>query len=158
MEQNQSKICQHCHNKFSITKEELSLYKKVDIELPTICFFCRVKLHLSFWMFGKFRKGKSDLSGESLITVLPKKNRYPIYTLHEWHSDNGKRWIMRQIITQINLFLSNYKNYKRKFLIRIKMVQIIRIVIGVMMFGIQKIAIYLVQWKFVKIYTILIEI
>jgi len=37
-------------------------------------------------MFGKFRKGKSDLSGESLITVLP-ESRYPIYTLTEWHSD-----------------------------------------------------------------------
>jgi hypothetical protein len=81
------KNCQHCKNKFTISEGELSLYKKVDIELPIICFFCRVKLHLSFWMFGKFRKGKSDLSGESLITVLPEKNRYPIYTLHEWHSD-----------------------------------------------------------------------
>ncbi len=55
--------------------------------MPTLCFFCREKLYLSFWMFGKFRKGKSDLSGENLITVLPEKNRYPIYTLHEWYSD-----------------------------------------------------------------------
>ncbi|MDD5721435.1 MAG: hypothetical protein PHT16_03250 [Candidatus Pacebacteria bacterium] len=83
----QHKICEHCQQDFTITEEELSLYKKVDIELPTLCFFCRVKLHLSFWMFGKFRKGKSDLSGESLITVLPEKSRYPIYTLNEWYSD-----------------------------------------------------------------------
>ena len=83
----QSKICKHCGKDFTINKEELSLYEKVDVELPTLCFFCRVRLHFSFWMFGKFRKGKSDLSGESLITVLPEKNRYPIYTLHEWHSD-----------------------------------------------------------------------
>ncbi|MFA6324674.1 MAG: hypothetical protein WCX46_00355 [Candidatus Paceibacterota bacterium] len=83
----ESRICEHCKKDFSINQEELSLYKKVGIELPTICFFCRVKLHLSFWLFGKFRKCKSDLSGESLITVLPEKSRYPIYTLHEWHSD-----------------------------------------------------------------------
>ncbi len=82
-----NKICEHCGENFTISEGELALYKKVDIELPTLCFFCRVKLHLSFWMFGKFRKGKSDLSGENLITVLPEKNRYPIYTLHEWHSD-----------------------------------------------------------------------
>ena len=63
------------------------MYEKVGIELPTICFFCRVKQHLAFWPFGKFRKGKSDLSGESLITVLPEKSRYPIYILNEWHSD-----------------------------------------------------------------------
>jgi len=82
-----SKTCEYCNRDFKISEEEFSLYKKVDIELPTLCFFCRVKLHFSFWLFGKFRKGKSDLSGESLITVLPEKNRYPIYTLHEWHSD-----------------------------------------------------------------------
>ena len=57
--------------------------------MPTLCFFCRIKLHFSFWLFGKFRKGTSDLSGENLITVLPEKTRYPIYTLTEWHSD---RW------------------------------------------------------------------
>ena len=83
----ETKICEHCKQNFLITEEELSLYEKVEIELPTLCFFCRVKLHLSFWMFGKFRKGKSDLSGDSLITVLPENARYPIYTLAEWHSD-----------------------------------------------------------------------
>jgi len=82
-----SKICEHCKQNFTIKEEELTLYEKVGIELPTICFFCRIKLHLSFWMFGKFRKIKSDLSGKNLITVLPEKNRYPIYTLTEWHSD-----------------------------------------------------------------------
>src|SRR3989344_6437708 len=85
--QKQNRICEHCKQNFIISEEELVLYKKVDIELPTLCNFCRIKLHLSFWMFGKFRKGKSDLSGESLITVLPEKNRYPIYTQTEWYSD-----------------------------------------------------------------------
>ncbi|MFA5773382.1 MAG: hypothetical protein WC908_01775 [Candidatus Paceibacterota bacterium] len=81
------KVCEHCKKEFSITKDKLSMYEKVDIELPTLCFFCRIKLHLSFWLFGKFRKGVSDLSGDSLITTFPEKNRYPIYTLTEWHSD-----------------------------------------------------------------------
>src|SRR3989338_5274543 len=83
----ESKNCEHCGENFEISEGELVMYEKVGIELPTLCFFCRIKLHLSFWMFGKFRKGTSDLSGESLITVLPEKNRYPIYTQHEWFSD-----------------------------------------------------------------------
>ena len=83
----EAKICVDCKKEFEINSGDLNLYEKVDIELPTLCFFCLIKLHLSFWMFGKFRKGKSDLSGKSLITVLPEINRYPIYTLHEWHSD-----------------------------------------------------------------------
>jgi len=84
----ETKNCVDCKKNFSINEGELNMYKKVGIELPTLCFFCRIKLHLSFWMFGKFRKGKSDLSKGSLITVLPEKTRYPIYTLNEWHSDN----------------------------------------------------------------------
>ena len=87
IQQQKNRLCEHCGNEFTITDGELSLYKKNDIELPMQCFFCRIKLYLSFWMFGKFRKGKSDLSGEGLITVLPEKNRYPIYTLTEWYSD-----------------------------------------------------------------------
>lgn len=79
--------CEHCNKDFTISKEEFLMYEKVGIELPVICFYCRAKLHLSFWLFGKFRKGKSDLSGENLITVLPDNARYPIYTLHEWYGD-----------------------------------------------------------------------
>lgn len=83
----QTKNCEHCRQNFSISEGELNLYEKVGLELPTLCFFCRIKLQLSFWIFGKFRKGTSDLSGDSLITILPQNSRYPIYTLNEWHSD-----------------------------------------------------------------------
>ena len=86
-----NKTCEHCGSEFLITEGELSLYKKVGIELPTICFFCRVKQHLAFWMFGKFRKGKSDLSGESLITVLP-KDSVPEY-VRGYPGRLGIRWV-----------------------------------------------------------------
>ncbi len=85
--QNKKRICEHCGKNFTISEDELRMYEKVGIELPVICFLCRMKIHLSFWLFGKFRKGKSALSGENLITVLPENSRYPIYKLNEWHSD-----------------------------------------------------------------------
>jgi len=81
------KLCEYCKEEFVITDIELSLSKKINLEISTICSSCLLKQQLSFWLFGKFRKGKSDLSGESLITVLSDKNRYPIYTSHEWFSD-----------------------------------------------------------------------
>ncbi len=87
LETQTTKVCEHCNATFNITNEELLLYEKVGILPSTLCFLCRVKSHISFWPFGKFRKGKSDLSSENLITVLPEKARYPIYTLSEWHSD-----------------------------------------------------------------------
>ncbi len=80
--------CEHCNKEFIISSGEMSMYEKVGIELPIQCFSCRIKQLLSFWSFGKFRRGTSDLSGENLITVLPENSRYPIYTLHEWYSDS----------------------------------------------------------------------
>ncbi|MFA6177579.1 MAG: hypothetical protein WC694_01635 [Candidatus Paceibacterota bacterium] len=110
----QTRVCEHCKRDFLITEEELSLYKKVDIELPTLCFFCRVKLHLSFWMFGKFRRGKSDLSGESLITVLPEKTRYPIYTLNEWYSDKWDAMDYGADYDEKKLFFEQLQNLQEK--------------------------------------------
>ncbi len=89
MSQTEQKIrtCKHCKADFSIQPGEFSLYEKTGAELPEICADCRLKQHFAFWLFGRFRKGKSDLSGENLITVLPEENRYPIYKLKEWHGD-----------------------------------------------------------------------
>lgn len=81
------KECLYCRSKFEITSTERDLYNKIDIVEPDICVYCRWKQHMAFWPFGKFRIGKSDLSGEKLITVLPENPRYPIYTSKEWWSD-----------------------------------------------------------------------
>ncbi len=84
---NQTKVCVDCKNEFEIDSGDLGLYEKIELSIPAQCFLCRIKQHFAFVIFGKFRKGKSDLSGESLITVLPEKSRYPIYKSHEWWSD-----------------------------------------------------------------------
>ena len=83
----ESRICEHCKKDFIITDSEKSLSDKIGLELPRMCSICLLRQHLSFWYFGKFRKINSDFSGENIITVLPEINRYPIYSLKEWHSD-----------------------------------------------------------------------
>lgn len=87
IENHLNKICADCNKGFVIDSGDLLLYEKVGLEIPDQCFECRIKQHFAFVVFGKFRKGKSDLSGENLITVLPEKSRYPIYKSHEWWSD-----------------------------------------------------------------------
>lgn len=82
-----NKTCNHCQKEFTITEEELGMYGKVGIEIPEICFKCRVGQQFAFWPFGKFRVGKSDYSGEQIITTYPENPRFPIYTNKEWHSD-----------------------------------------------------------------------
>lgn len=34
--------CEHCGQNFEITEGELDLYKKVDIELPILFFYCKL--------------------------------------------------------------------------------------------------------------------
>ncbi|MFA6515363.1 MAG: hypothetical protein WCT42_03840 [Candidatus Paceibacterota bacterium] len=106
--------CEHCNKKFTISNEEMSMYEKVDIELPTLCFPCRLKRHFSFFMFGKFRKGFSDLSKETIFTVLPKNNRYPIYTLKEWHSDKWDAMNYGQDYNSSRLFFEQLKELQEK--------------------------------------------
>lgn len=79
--------CRVCQVQFQIPDEDKSLYQKLDVSFPRECFKCRIEHLYGFWLFGKFRKGKSDLSGKDLITTLPENARYPIYTYQEWYSD-----------------------------------------------------------------------
>lgn len=84
----ENKTCVDCKKEFTIDSGDLVLYEKVGLKIPEQCFECRVKQYFIFSIFGKFRKGVSDLSGESLITVFPNNPRYPIYKSHEWWSDS----------------------------------------------------------------------
>src|SRR3989344_724732 len=82
-----TKNCADCKNEFTIDSGDFILYQKIGLKIPEQCFFCRLKQYSAFWVFGKFRKGVSDLSGKSLITVMPANARYPIYKAKEWWSD-----------------------------------------------------------------------
>ena len=82
-----NKTCSDCKKSFTIDSGDLILYEKVGLKIPNKCFDCRIKQRAIFSVFGKFRKGKSDLSGEDLITLFPKDPRFPIYKSHEWFSD-----------------------------------------------------------------------
>src|SRR3989338_3931570 len=65
---------------------------------------------------------------------------------------------MRKTMMMAVPFLNNCKNYRKKFLIRIKTALKIPIATGATMFGTLKIATYLVRRRNVKIFFIPIEI
>jgi len=109
-----SATCTDCKEEFVITQDEFTLYEKVGILPSNQCFACRMKQILSFWVFGKFRKGKSDLSGESLITILPENTRYPIYTVKEWYSDKWEAVDYGQDYDSQKTFLEQLKNLQEK--------------------------------------------
>jgi hypothetical protein len=109
-----SKTCVDCKNEFVVDSGDLLLYEKVGLKIPEQCFFCRFKQYFAFWAFGKFRKGISDLSGESLITVLPTKPRYPIYKSHEWWSDTWDPFSFGQDYDSKRSFFEQLKELQEK--------------------------------------------
>ncbi|HLC82807.1 MAG TPA: hypothetical protein VJI69_03185 [Bacteroidia bacterium] len=90
------------------------MYEKINLIIPTICVQCRWKQHMAFWPFGKFRIGKSDLSGEKLITVLPENPRYPIYTSKEWYSDAWDAFDYGQDYDPTRPFFEQLKELQQK--------------------------------------------
>ena len=109
-----TRVCEHCQQNFTISDEELALYKKVGLKVPGLCCECRWKKYLSFAPFGKFRKGKSDLSGENFITVLPVNARFPIYASHEWWGDGWDPISFGQEYNSQKSFFTQLKELQEK--------------------------------------------
>mgnify|MGYP003418631156 FL=1 len=109
-----SKTCAYCGTDFTITDAELLMYEKVSVVIPEICVQCRFKQHMAFWPFGKFRKATSDLSGTSLITMLPANSRYPIYTYTEWLSDAWDPMEYSQEYDEHRSFFDQMKDLQEK--------------------------------------------
>ena len=85
--QKETKNCQNCKKDFVIETEDIPYYERLDLPLPERCPYCRWKYLLAFWVFGKFRIGKSALSGKRIITVIPESAPFPIYEREEFVSD-----------------------------------------------------------------------
>jgi len=113
--QNQiNKVCVDCNKEFTIDSGDLVLYEKIGLEIPNNCFFCRLKHHLGFSIFGKFRRGKSDLSGENLITILPNHAKYPIYKSNEWWGDGWDAMDYGQDYDSTRPFFEQLKELQNK--------------------------------------------
>lgn len=84
---NSVRACEKCNNDFAILADDIPFYEGMDLPLPVICPQCRFKYLLAFWVFGRFRIGKSALSGKNIITVFPESVPFPIYDRTEFVSD-----------------------------------------------------------------------
>ena len=83
----ETKNCQACGKSFTFSDEAARLYGEHDLPMPVNCERCRMKHLLSLWIFGRFRKTSSALSGKPVITVLPSDVPFPIYDKTEFISD-----------------------------------------------------------------------
>lgn len=79
--------CRECGVLFTLTIEDMNLLSAVGINNSLECTECIWKKILSLFVFGRFRKTKSALSGKSIITNFPESTQFPLYEKSEWNSD-----------------------------------------------------------------------
>src|SRR3989344_6034454 len=80
-------LCATCGREFKYNPGLADILKQFDVATPSECPFCIWKHLLAFWVFGKFRKTTSALSGTSIITTFPESVPFPLYDHEEWISD-----------------------------------------------------------------------
>ena len=83
----ETKTCQNCKAELVIDLEDKKFLDRFEIPEPEICPRCVTKNLFSFFLFGKFRKTKSALSGKPIITAFSEDNKFPLYARDEWVSD-----------------------------------------------------------------------
>lgn len=110
----ETKNCQNCKSQFIIEPDDYIFYERIGIPEPDICLRCRWQHLLSFWVFGKFRKAESGLSGKSIITNLPSDVRFPIYEQSEWVSDEWDSISYGQDYDPSHSFISQFKELQSK--------------------------------------------
>jgi hypothetical protein len=83
----ETRNCKTCSKEFSLAPEDIVMYERASVPATTQCVDCSLSGLAAFWLLGRFRVGKSSLSGKQLITILPETVQFPIYTHEEFVSD-----------------------------------------------------------------------
>src|SRR3989338_5701785 len=83
----ETKICQNCHNTFVIEPEDFDIYKKFDVPPPTWCPECRFRRKALFRNESTLYSRKCELCGKSIISSYHPSSPYVIYCNPCWYSD-----------------------------------------------------------------------
>ncbi|MEK7672896.1 MAG: zinc-ribbon domain containing protein [Patescibacteria group bacterium] len=81
------KTCKRCGQEFPIYDEDLEFYKKVGVEVPTLCPACRQQRRLSFRNERKLYHRKCDYSGKQIISIYSPEKPYKVFAQDIWWSD-----------------------------------------------------------------------
>jgi len=82
--QQEIKNCQNCKQEFVIEPDDFAFYEKMKVPAPTWCPECRFRRRIIWRNERKLFRGKSALSGRSLLTLFPPEAGYVIYHNDEW--------------------------------------------------------------------------
>ncbi|MCR4328459.1 MAG: hypothetical protein NUV53_02965 [Patescibacteria group bacterium] len=107
-------VCQACKSQFTIEPDDFAFCTELDVPVPDECKWCLWKHLLSFWVFGRFRKAKSALSGKTIITTFSESVRFPLYSHDEWISDAWDPFAYGQDYDPSRLFFEQFAELQAK--------------------------------------------
>jgi len=83
----ENKICQNCHNDFTIEPDDFTFYEKIKVPPPTFCPECRLQRRFIWRNEATLYKRKCDLCDKNIITNNSLFNKFPIYCNSCWYGD-----------------------------------------------------------------------
>ncbi len=81
-------ICRITNTSFEISDEEIALYERLNLPIPTLSPRERQRRRISFRNFRSLYKRSCDATGEKLISMYHENIPFPVYDNAHWWSDN----------------------------------------------------------------------
>ena len=83
----ETKICQNCHQNFTIEPEDFKFYQKISVPPPTWCPECRLIRRLAWRNERSLYNRKCDLCSKQMISVFGPHTGLTVYCSPCWWSD-----------------------------------------------------------------------
>ena len=109
----ETKNCIDCKKEFSIEDADKPFYDRLGMSLPVQCPLCRLRQLFAFWIFGRFRKTISALSGKTIITVFSESVPFQLYDRTEWVGDGWDPLMYGRVYDPSKPFFEQYQNLQK---------------------------------------------
>ena len=79
--------CMHCGEDFLVTAEDQQFYLRVDVPVPSLCYFCRMLRRLSHRNERHLYHRKCDHTGKQIISAYSVNKAFPVFDIAAWWGD-----------------------------------------------------------------------
>ncbi len=108
------KTCSISGEVFEISERDLEYYKRLGVPEPTLCPRERVRRRMAIRNERNLYRRKSDMSGDTMISMYHFDLPYPVYTKEEWLSDKWNAGDYAQDIDWDKPFFDQFFELQKK--------------------------------------------
>jgi len=94
--QPEKRICQNCHNDFTIKPDDFTFYEKIKVPPPTFCPECRIIRRMIFRNCRSLFKRFCGLCGKSVVSMYSPDRTKTVYCMDCWNGDKRDPFLQGQ--------------------------------------------------------------